>query len=253
MPATSRLRLALHNFPSPGRHLPGRCQAPGFDSPVVYGYGLRSLSPTTAGGKTYEIQGDRPLVRRRGPRVKQLLLVVGLVTLAASAATGASVGDSAKSAKSSISSRRTMWDRGSSASVAAALPPGLNHSRLLRRDSRQDFGRRRNEYSSCSQPRLSSRRRAYAVRPAWGRSADLRGRSLKDPGLYVFVCKVHPFMLAAVVVDDQRLWPRLGENISCSTESLFPRAATAPHDSRAFFVITNRRTTRTTIRSRILG
>ena len=29
-----------------------------------------------------------------------------------------------------------------------------------------------------------------------------RSVTLKDPGLYVFVCKLHPFMLAAAIVDD---------------------------------------------------
>src|SRR5262245_44342985 len=38
---------------------------------------------------------------------------------------------------------------------------------------------------------------------------------LKDPGLYVFVCKLHPFMLAATVVDDPSTTGfDLGENIT---------------------------------------
>ena len=45
--------------------------------------------------------------------------------------------------------------------------------------------------------------------------AGSRSVTLTDPGLYVFVCKVHPFMLAATIVDDPATAGLdLGENVS---------------------------------------
>ena len=55
--------------------------------------------------------------------------------------------------------------------------------------------------------------------------------NLKDPGLYVFVCKIHPFMLAAAVVDDPDTpGLDLGENISLVNGITVP--TTSPHFSR---------------------
>jgi hypothetical protein len=52
--------------------------------------------------------------------------------------------------------------------------------------------------------------------------------TLQDPGLYVFTCKVHPYMFGAVIVDDPATQGLdLGENISlvngCSGHSLLQR------------------------------
>jgi hypothetical protein len=50
--------------------------------------------------------------------------------------------------------------------------------------------------------------------PAAFRAAS-KSVTLTDPGLYVFVCKVHPFMLAATIVDDPATpGLDLGENVS---------------------------------------
>jgi len=64
---------------------------------------------------------------------------------------------------------------------------------------------------------------------------------LKDPGLYVFVCKLHPFMLAATIVDDPRTAGLdLGENISLINGITVPTSSDlATRLLRAFFLITN--------------
>jgi len=84
-----------------------------------------------------------------------------------------------------------------------------------------------------------------------------RSVNLKDPGLYVFVCKLHPFMLAAVIVDDPAtvhptkvdpvtLIPApaydLGENITLISYgglSIPTSSDLATRLLRAFFLITN--------------
>ena len=72
-----------------------------------------------------------------------------------------------------------------------------------------------------------------------------RSVTLKDPGLYVFVCKMHPFMLAATIVDNNGLTDgvlELGDNITLiSYPSLpFPTSSDlATRLLRAFFLITN--------------
>lgn len=70
-----------------------------------------------------------------------------------------------------------------------------------------------------------------------------RSVRLKDPGLYVFVCKLHPFMLAATIVDDKTtVGLDLGENvtlISYGGISIPTSSDLATRLLRAFFLITN--------------
>ena len=77
-----------------------------------------------------------------------------------------------------------------------------------------------------------------------------RSVTLKDSGLYVFVCKLHPFMLAAVVVDNPATPPTqdgkpvldLGENITLISYggiSVPTSSDLATRLLRAFFLITN--------------
>ena len=71
-----------------------------------------------------------------------------------------------------------------------------------------------------------------------GESAEV---TLNQPGLYVFVCKLHPFMLAATVVDDPAT-PGLdvGEKISLLNGLTVPSASDlGVRLLRAFFLITN--------------
>jgi hypothetical protein len=65
--------------------------------------------------------------------------------------------------------------------------------------------------------------------------------NLKDPGLYVFVCKVHPFMLAAAIVDDPATpGLDLGENVSLVNGINVPTSSDlATRLLRAFWLITN--------------
>jgi hypothetical protein len=65
--------------------------------------------------------------------------------------------------------------------------------------------------------------------------------TLNDPGLYVFVCKVHPFMLAATIVDDPDTdGLDLGENISLVNNITVPTSSDlATRLLRAFWLITN--------------
>jgi DNA-binding beta-propeller fold protein YncE len=65
--------------------------------------------------------------------------------------------------------------------------------------------------------------------------------NLKDPGLYVFVCKIHPFMLAAAVVDDPATpGLDLGEQITLVNGISVPTSSDlATRLLRAFFLITN--------------
>lgn len=71
--------------------------------------------------------------------------------------------------------------------------------------------------------------------------AGSRTANLKDPGLYVFVCKVHPFMLAAVIVDDPATpGLDLGENITLVNGITVPTSSDlATRLLRAFWLITN--------------
>jgi DNA-binding beta-propeller fold protein YncE len=68
-----------------------------------------------------------------------------------------------------------------------------------------------------------------------------RSVTLKDSGLYVFVCKLHPFMLAAVIVDDPgTAGLDLGENITLINSLTVPTSSDlATRLLRAFFLITN--------------
>jgi DNA-binding beta-propeller fold protein YncE len=70
---------------------------------------------------------------------------------------------------------------------------------------------------------------------------DTRSVTLEDPGLYVFVCKVHPFMLAATIVDDPDTEGLdLGENISLVNGITVPTSSDlATRLLRAFWLITN--------------
>lgn len=64
---------------------------------------------------------------------------------------------------------------------------------------------------------------------------------LVTPGLYVFLCKLHPFMLGATVVDDPAT-PELdlGQTVTLSSGPTIPTASNlALRLVRAFFVITN--------------
>jgi DNA-binding beta-propeller fold protein YncE len=69
-----------------------------------------------------------------------------------------------------------------------------------------------------------------------------RSVKLKDPGLYVFVCKLHPFMLAATIVDDPATnGLDLGENIDLinGITAVPTSSDLATRLLRAFFLITN--------------
>jgi len=71
--------------------------------------------------------------------------------------------------------------------------------------------------------------------------ASSRSVTLNDPGLYVFVCKVHPFMLAATIVDDPLTdGLDLGENVSLVNGITVPTSSDlATRLLRAFWLITN--------------
>ena len=70
-----------------------------------------------------------------------------------------------------------------------------------------------------------------------------RSVTLQTPGLYVFVCKLHPFMLAATIVDDSTTTGLdLGENvtlISYGGISIPTSSDLATRLLRTFFLITN--------------
>lgn len=68
-----------------------------------------------------------------------------------------------------------------------------------------------------------------------------RSVTLTDPGLYVFVCKVHPFMLAATIVDDPgTAGLDLGENVSLVNGVTVPTSSDlATRLLRAFWLITS--------------
>jgi DNA-binding beta-propeller fold protein YncE len=76
--------------------------------------------------------------------------------------------------------------------------------------------------------------------PAAFRAAS-KSVTLTDPGLYVFVCKVHPFMLAATIVDDPATpGLDLGENVSLVNGITVPSSSDlATRLLRAFWLITN--------------
>jgi DNA-binding beta-propeller fold protein YncE len=71
--------------------------------------------------------------------------------------------------------------------------------------------------------------------------ASSRSVTLTDPGLYVFVCKVHPFMLAATIVDDPATAGLdLGENVSLVNGVTVPSSSDlATRLLRAFWLITS--------------
>jgi hypothetical protein len=68
-----------------------------------------------------------------------------------------------------------------------------------------------------------------------------RSVTLTDPGLYVFVCKVHPFMLAATIVDDPATAGLdLGENVSMVNGITVPSSSDlATRLLRTFWLITS--------------
>jgi len=65
---------------------------------------------------------------------------------------------------------------------------------------------------------------------------------LVAPGLYVFVCKIHPYMLGAVIVDDPATAGLdLGETVTLVNGPTVPTSSDlATRLLRAFFIITNR-------------
>jgi DNA-binding beta-propeller fold protein YncE len=71
--------------------------------------------------------------------------------------------------------------------------------------------------------------------------AESKSVTLTDPGLYVFVCKVHPFMLAATIVDDPATdGLDLGEDVSLVNGITVPTSGDlATRLLRAFWLITN--------------
>src|SRR4051812_18133343 len=71
--------------------------------------------------------------------------------------------------------------------------------------------------------------------------ASSRTVTLTEPGLYVFVCKVHPFMLATAIVDDPNTpGLDLGENVSLVNGVTVPTSSDlATRLLRAFWLITN--------------
>jgi DNA-binding beta-propeller fold protein YncE len=64
---------------------------------------------------------------------------------------------------------------------------------------------------------------------------------LRTPGLYVFVCKIHPYMLGAVIVDDpQTAGLDLGEHVTLVTGLTVPTSSNlATRLLRTFFIATN--------------
>jgi YVTN family beta-propeller protein len=64
---------------------------------------------------------------------------------------------------------------------------------------------------------------------------------LRTPGLYVFVCKIHPYMLGAVIVDDPKTQGLdLGENITLVNGIMVPTSSDlATRLLRTFFIATN--------------
>ena len=68
-----------------------------------------------------------------------------------------------------------------------------------------------------------------------------RSLVLTTPGLYVFVCKIHPYMLGAVIVDDPGTpGLDLGENITLVTGLTVPTSSDlATRLLRTFFIATN--------------
>jgi DNA-binding beta-propeller fold protein YncE len=65
--------------------------------------------------------------------------------------------------------------------------------------------------------------------------------TLTDPGLYVFICKLHPFMLGATIVDDPAT-PELdlGKTLTLKSGVTVPTASDlAIRLVRAFFIVTN--------------
>jgi DNA-binding beta-propeller fold protein YncE len=64
---------------------------------------------------------------------------------------------------------------------------------------------------------------------------------LRTPGLYVFVCKIHPYMLGAVIVDDPATAGLdLGENVTLVTGLTVPTSSDlATRLLRTFFIATN--------------
>jgi len=68
-----------------------------------------------------------------------------------------------------------------------------------------------------------------------------RDVTLTEPGLYAFLCKLHPFMLGAVIVDDPAT-PELdlGKTLTLANGATVPTASNLAHRLlRSFFVITN--------------
>lgn len=66
---------------------------------------------------------------------------------------------------------------------------------------------------------------------------------LRTPGLYVFVCKIHPYMLGSVIVDDPATRGLdFGENVTLATGVTVPTSSDlATRLLRTFFIATNPR------------
>jgi DNA-binding beta-propeller fold protein YncE len=85
---------------------------------------------------------------------------------------------------------------------------------------------------------------AGATNMPFGQPKAFRGTvevQLTNPGLYVFLCKLHPFMLGATIVDDPATTELdLGKTVTLSSGATIPTASNlALRLVRAFFVITN--------------
>ncbi|HKF17627.1 MAG TPA: beta-propeller fold lactonase family protein [Candidatus Dormibacteraeota bacterium] len=83
----------------------------------------------------------------------------------------------------------------------------------------------------------------FELSPAFTGSVQV---TLTTPGLYVFLCEVHPFMLGAVIVQDPRTAPvlNLGKTLTLNPFAISPTIIPTASDLavrlvRAFFVITS--------------
>src|SRR5215467_3435337 len=79
----------------------------------------------------------------------------------------------------------------------------------------------------------------FELSPAFTGSVQV---TLTTPGLYVFLCEVHPFMLGAVIVQDPATTPvlNLGKTLTLNTGVIIPTDSDlALRLLRTFFVITN--------------
>lgn len=153
------------------------------------------------------------------------------------------------------------FDRGAANNIAGtqslAIVPPYTKIKFLQKSSK--YGPLGNNGPS----RVESRHTVTSL--IWPSTADLTGRdkevidqseasqddqevTLRTPGLHVFVCKVHPYMLGAVIVDTDGAQPfdigqklhLLGTTKPADPSTAFPSYSDlAVRLLRAFFVITN--------------